>query len=79
MASTGPAVTVNDVQAWAQQLDDVARRIGARFARSETRARARAYLLGLLAPVPRKNAWQIAERIGEDAPHGVQHLLGRAD
>jgi SRSO17 transposase len=50
----------------------------ARFARSETRDRVRAYLVGLLAPVQRKNSWQLAERMGDDGPYGVQHLLGRS-
>ena len=79
MASTGSVVRPEDVRQWGQQLDEVARRIGARFARSETRDRVRSYLVGLLAPVRRKNAWQLAEQIGEDAPYGVQHLLGRSD
>jgi SRSO17 transposase len=79
MASTGSVVRPEDVRDWGQQLDAVARRIGARFARSETRDRVRAYLVGLLAPVQRKNSWQLAEQIGDDAPYGVQHLLGRSD
>jgi SRSO17 transposase len=79
MVSTGSVVRPEDVRQWGQQLDVVARRIGARFARSETRDRVRSYLVGLLAPVQRKNAWQLAEQIGEDAPYGVQHLLGRSD
>jgi SRSO17 transposase len=79
MANTGSVVTAEDVRDWGQQLDSVARRIGARFARSETRDRVRAYLEGLMAPVQRKNSWQIAEQIGEAAPYGVQHLLGRSD
>lgn len=79
MASAGSAVRPEDVRDWGQQLDAVARRIGERFARSETRDRVRAYLVGLLAPVQRKNSWQLAEQIGEDAPYGVQHLLGRSD
>ena len=79
MASTGSAVAPDDVQRWGQQLDDVARRIAARFARSETRGRVRDYLVGLLAPVQRKNAWQVAEQIGDDTPYAVQHLLGRSD
>src|SRR3954463_14054415 len=79
MASTGSAVRPEDVRDWGQQLDAGARRIGERFARSETRDRVRAYLVGLLAPVPRKNSWQLAEQIGEAAPYGVQHLLGRSD
>jgi SRSO17 transposase len=79
MASTGSVVRVEDVREWGQQLDAVARRIGSRFARSETRDRVRSYLVGLLAPVQRKNSWQLAEQIGEEAPYGVQHLLGRSD
>ena len=79
MASTGSAVRREDVRDWGQQLDAVAGRIGARFARSETRDRVRAYLVGLLGPVQRKNAWQLAEQIGEGSPYGVQHLLGRSD
>ena len=50
-----------------------------RFPRSETRDRVRAYLIGLLGPVQRKNAWQVAEQIGDADPYGVQYLMGRSD
>ena len=63
---------------WAAGLEEVAQRIGARFARSEARRRAVAYLQGLLSPVKRKNGWQLAEQAGDASPYGVQHLLGRA-
>jgi SRSO17 transposase len=79
MASIGSAVRIEDVQGWGQQIDRVAQQIGARFPRSETRDRVRAYLAGLLGPVQRKNAWQVAEQIGDAAPYGVQYLMGRAD
>ena len=79
MASTNSATCLEEVCDWAQQLELVVRRIGTRFARSETRDRVDAYLRGLLAPVPRKNSWQLAEQIGEAAPYGVQHLLGRSE
>jgi SRSO17 transposase len=49
-----------------------------RFARVETRRRSRGFLLGLLADLPRKNCWTIAEHAGEGDPHGMQHLLNRA-
>jgi SRSO17 transposase len=49
-----------------------------RFARVETRRRARGFLLGLLADLPRKNCWSIAEHAGDTDPHGMQHLLNRA-
>ncbi|HEY3700936.1 MAG TPA: IS701 family transposase [Acidimicrobiales bacterium] len=79
MASTGSVVTPEDIREWGQQLDAVARRIGARFPRSETRDRVRAYLVGLLGPVQRKNAWQVAEQIGDADPYGVQYLMGRSE
>ena len=79
MTSTGSAVEIGDVCRWGRELDVVANRIGLRFSRSETRDRVRAYLLGLLGPVQRKNAWQLAEQIGDADPYGVQYLLGRAD
>jgi SRSO17 transposase len=49
-----------------------------RFARVETRRRTRGFLLGLLADLPRKNCWTIAEHAGDPDPHGMQHLLARA-
>jgi SRSO17 transposase len=79
MASTGSAVSPEDVGQWGQQLDEMARRVGARFPRSETRDRVRAYLIGLLGPVQRKNAWQVAEQIGDPEPYGVQYLMGRSE
>ncbi len=75
----GAVVMLNDVSAWGQELDGVARRIGARFPRSETRDRVRAYLIGLLGPVQRKNSWQVAEQIGDAAPYDVQYLLSRSE
>ena len=58
-------VTQADVQGWADGLDRVVERIAPRFGRAEQRRRARAYLRGLLAPVERKNGWQLAEAVGE--------------
>ena len=53
-------------------------RAGARFSRAEPRRRARAFVLGLLAELPRKNCWTIAEHAGDRTPDGMQHLLSRA-
>ncbi|WP_456340118.1 transposase [Streptomyces europaeiscabiei] len=53
-------------------------RIAARFARVEPRLRARHFVRGLLADLPRKNCWTIAEWAGEASPDGMQHLVGRA-
>jgi len=35
-------------------------------------------VLGLLADLPRKNCWTIAEHAGDPSPDGMQHLLARA-
>jgi SRSO17 transposase len=78
MATVATTITPEDVSSWGQQLDSVVHRIASRFARSEARDRVRAYLVGLLGPVQRKNAWQLAEQIGDDTPYAVQHLLGRS-
>jgi hypothetical protein len=67
MASVG----LEDVKDWGRELDAVADRVGARFPRSETRDRMRAYLIGLLGPVQRKNAWQVTEQMGDADPYGV--------
>ena len=40
-------------------------RIARRFARVEPRRRARAFVLGLLADLPRENCWTIAEHAGD--------------
>jgi SRSO17 transposase len=59
-------------------FDDVMGRVAARFCRVEPRRRARAFVLGLLADLPRKNCWTIAELAGDATPDGMQHLLERA-
>jgi SRSO17 transposase len=53
-------------------------RAGGRFRRVEPRCRARAFVLGLLSELPRKNCWTIAEYAGDPSPDGMQHLLARA-
>jgi len=70
-------MTQADVCGWAEGLDSVVERIAPRFGRAEPRRRARAYLHGLLAPVERKNGWQLAEAVGDATPDGVQDFLSR--
>jgi SRSO17 transposase len=53
-------------------------RIAGRFARVEPRRRARAFVLGLLSGLRRKNCWTIAELAGDATPDGMQHLLAGA-
>jgi hypothetical protein len=42
---------------WAAETDRLLDGMAGRFARVETRRRARGFLLGLLAELPRKNCW----------------------
>lgn len=67
------------LQRAAAELAQVQARIGPRFRRAEARLRAGRFLQALLAPVERKNGWQVAEELGEQGPRGVQRLLGEAD
>jgi hypothetical protein len=67
-----------DAGRWLGLLDELMLRVGARFRRVEPRRRARAFVLGLLAGLPRKNCWTLAAQAGEASPDGMQHLLERA-
>jgi SRSO17 transposase len=60
-------------------IEDAYRRIAPCFGRSETRARSRRYVAGLLSRTERKNGWQLAEQGGERHPRGVQRLLDEAE
>ena len=75
LVAAGPSV---DPGRWAGIFDELMTRAGARFSRVEPRRRARAFVLGLLAELPRKNCWTIAEHAGDRTPDGMQHLLSRA-
>src|SRR5512133_3618552 len=58
-------------------FEELMGRVAARFARVEPRRRVRRFVAGLLAELPRKNCWTIAEHAGEASPDGMQPLLGR--
>lgn len=53
-------------------------RIDRHILRPEVRQHVRGYLSALLAPVPRKNGWQVAQQAGEARPHGLQRVLNGA-
>jgi SRSO17 transposase len=78
-APASEAALVAALAAAAEEAPAVAQRLAPRFARSEARWHAQAYLRGLLSPVERKNGWQLAEVVGDRTPYAIQHLLGRAD
>jgi SRSO17 transposase len=70
---------LNVVRTGVEALAEVHERIGPRFERAEVRKRVGRFLQGLLAPIERKNGWQLAEELGEHGPRGVQRLLGEAE
>jgi SRSO17 transposase len=63
---------------WQAGLEELLGRVAGRFGRVEPRRHARALVLGLLADLPRKNCWTIAEHACDPSPGGMQHLLARA-
>jgi SRSO17 transposase len=67
-----------DATHWQEAFEGLMDRIAGRFARVEPRRRIRHLVLGLLADLPRKNCWTIAEHAGDSTPGGMQHFLARA-
>ena len=72
------AVCCSDLQDWSAEFDRVTDHFSFLFARPRSRAHARAYLEGLLAPIERKNGWTIAEHAGEPEPKAMQRFLNLA-
>jgi len=78
MTLVGTKTTFAEVWRWGQELERLHARIASRFARSEPRQRALAYLKGIVSSIERKNGWQLAEHAGEARPDGMQRLLNSA-
>jgi SRSO17 transposase len=68
-------VDPSEIDRYAAEFETFHARFAPFFVRSEPREAARQYLRGLLAPVPRKNCWQMAEVMGDKDPQGMQRLL----
>jgi SRSO17 transposase len=69
---------IPEVGYWQAELESVFAQVAGRFARADLRWRMRDYVRGLLAPIGRKNGWQLAEWAGHRDPAGLQHLLNGA-
>jgi SRSO17 transposase len=67
-----------DPDRWRTAFSGVLDVIESRFARYEPLRHAAGLMLGMLAPLERKNCWTIAEHRGDVTPDGLQHLLARA-
>ncbi|WP_343243280.1 IS701 family transposase [Streptomyces sp. SID12501] len=70
--------TERAVQVWAGWFDDFFASLAGVFGRVEPRRMAMAYVKALVAPVERKNGWQIAEHVGHPSPDRVQWFLARS-
>jgi SRSO17 transposase len=75
----GDDVCVAEVHEWVDGLGEVRDLIGPRFARSEPRENAVAYLRGLLSGAERKNSWTLSEQVGQMVPDRMQRLLSSTD
>lgn len=66
------------VGGWAGEFEALCERFAGCFRRRDLRRRGVSYIRGLLGRIHRKNAWQLAEYLGNATPHGLQRLLDRA-
>ena len=65
----------SEIEQYSAEFESFHTRFARFFVRSEPREAARQYLRGLLAPVTRKNCWQMAEATGAKDPQAMQRLL----
>ena len=71
-------MTAEELDEWGTDFLQFCPRFADVFRRKEPRAQAAKYLRGLMASVPRKNSWQVAEVIGDRTPDATQRLLYQA-
>ncbi|GAA2558722.1 hypothetical protein GCM10010295_55090 [Streptomyces intermedius] len=67
-----------DPSRWQAMSDEAMARVADRFSRVEPRSTARAFVLGLLSAVERKNCWGLAEQAGYSGPDAMQRLVRSA-
>lgn len=72
-------ICVAEVREWADGLQEIGELIAPRFARSEPRENAVAYVRGLISDEERKNSWTLSERAGHGTPDPMQRLLSTTD
>src|ERR687893_2039588 len=66
-----------EVAGWAGALEKLVAGLASRFCREAGVRRVLSYLGGLLAPLERKNGWQLAEAAGDVSPAAMQDFLSR--
>ena len=71
-------MTPEKLNDWAEDFTAFHERFSPLFSRSEPREQSVKYLRGLLSGVERKNAWQMAEVVGDPIPDPMQRLMYRS-
>jgi SRSO17 transposase len=71
-------MTAEELDEWGADFMRFCARFADVFGRKEPRTQAAKYLRGLMASMPRKNGWQVAEAIGDRIPDATQRLLYQA-
>lgn len=64
-----------ELEEWRDDFTAFHARFASVFHRREPREQCGKYLRGLMAPVARKNGWQLAEAVGDKTPDRTQRLL----
>jgi len=72
-------MTSEELDQWADDFAAFHARFAHLFVRSEPREQAVKYLRALMAPIERKNGWQMAEVMGDQTPDATERLLYQAD
>ena len=72
-------MTNEELDQWADDFAAFHARFAHLFVRREPREQAIKYLRALMAPIARKNGWQMAEVMGDQTPDATQRLLYQAD
>ena len=60
---------------WTTALNHLSQQIRQYFVRPDLISESLVYLQGLMSNASRKNAWQVAEEMGEATPYALQHVL----
>jgi SRSO17 transposase len=71
-------MTSEELDQWADDFAAFHARFAHLFVRSEPREQVVKYLRALMAPIARKNGWQMAEVMGDRTPDATQRLLYQA-
>ncbi len=72
-------MTLKELDYWEDSFRSFHARFSHLFPRAQSREQSAKYLHSLLAPVERKNGWQMAEAIGDKRPDKMERLLYRVN